>query len=464
MRLLLYIAFAAVLIAAIAPHDARRLLTKLWHAVPGQSRPSLPPRLAEPEPLRITIAGRTHLLRLDALQRFGATPREELCTESSDEGRANACGRVVAGFPPGDAALLQAAVVLEGAGKANPAERLARLRDANGLVLMGLRSGAFAGTPNLPAFAYGRVADQADNGRVHEIAAELAQASAGLCDEDDDDCRMVALQSAGRSLVAAGRWFNDARRLQAAAELLASTQATMRTPIAAADRFDLANDIGNAYSYASTFAAPEQRVPLIARAIAAYEAELPYAEAQAPSFDSGKLWQNLGAAYVDRGVLTGDRRDFERGLALYEKSLPLFDRTRNRSSWARSMSNMGAARGQLGLAAADLAIHEQGLREQRESIAAFEAGEERLDAAYGRYRLALGLSQMAQTADRLAGQVPAEEETRRAELSAVAARSRRDALAVLVEAAETFRRSGSRDYLARVERLTAEIRRSLPEE
>lgn len=473
MRVVLLVLAAIVLAALLKPDYATRLSRQVSYAFAGK-QPALPEApagqdtLAQAEPLRITINGRDHKIRLDALLRYGASPAESLCAgqpieaDGDGAGRSGSCGKGMAGIPQGDAALMEAAILLSEAGSRPLAEREDRLRDANGLILLGLRSGAFRNAPMIPAVVYERLADQAADGRLHDVAAELWLAMAAFCPDGNEACRSEKVRDAGKSLVAAGRWFNDAGRLRRAAELLEGLLGPGAPPLEPRERFSLRNDIGNAYSYASPFAQGEERLALMEWAIAAYEPELAYAEEHAPSFNSAKLWQNLGAAYVDRGVMTGDRRDLDRGIVLYEKSLQFFDRTRYRQSWARSKSNMGAVRSRMALAGNDLALHDTALRDHADSIAAFEEGKEQLDVAYSRYRLALSLSQKVQSIAALAKGLTAEQGERRGELDGLALESRKEALRQLDAAGEAFRRSGSQDYLARVERLSGEIRRALP--
>ncbi len=427
--------------------------------------------LEQSAPLRITFGGRERILRLDALQRYGATPEAVLCRPQNpaapDDWRRAACGEKIEQDDDetarrGDAAMLAAGDILRQAEKRRLAEREPLVRDANGFVMLALRSDAFETRPVPPVYVYENLADQSDDGRLHDIAAELWLVAAAFCPDDEQQCRTNNLRQAGRSLVNAGRWFNDTVRLRLAAERLKGLLREQGSGLDPDERFSLANDIGNAFSYASTFAPAGERLPLIDQAIAAYETELARADAKAPSFDSAKLWQNLGASYVDRGVVSNSKSDFEHGISFYEKSVPLFDRSRFRQSWARAKSNLGAARSQLALAENDLALHETALRDQQESIAAFEEGQEKLDADYGRYRLAKSLDAKARSADALARKLGDAEGERRADLEKTAKVSRDEALDLLGQAGAAFRRSGSRDYLARVERLSTEIRGATP--
>lgn len=489
MRILLLGLTAIVLAVLLMPERAMRLarLSSAWLAPSSQpARPvGLSPDTATinapaPVPLHVTVAGKTHDIRLDALLRYGASSAEALCAA----GHAKAAGQggpaggeepdqngwwmdIVcergsksAGFPRGDAALMQAAILMAQALGKPGQEQEALARDANGLILLGLRSGAFAAAPLLPAALYRDLAAQARDGRLHEIAGELWLATGMFCEPDAAACRTEADSKAGRELIDAGRWFNDPDRLKQAASLLEAALARGKDQIEPKERFNLQNRIGNAYSYASTFARPEERLALTQRALAALEPALPYADARAPSFSSAMLWQNLGASYVDRGQVTGDKGDFERGVAFYEKSLPLFDRANYRQSWARAKSNMGAARSRIAAAEHDLALHDAAMRDHGDSIAAFEEGHERLDAAYSRYRLAQALNGKATTAAALAARLSDGEAEQRVSLEATASASRAEALSELATAAAVFRQAGSKDYLARVERLTAEVERS----
>lgn len=449
------------------------LVSQLAHR-PFRSAETLPAGVQNLEqfgPLRILVGGREHVLRLDALLRYGATAENVLCRSQDDpapdEWRRVACGGKAEeedgeARPRGDAAMLEAATILRQAEKRPLAEREPLVRDANGFVLMALRSDAFETRPVPAVHVYEDLADQSDDGRLHDIASELWLVTAAFCPEGERQCRLYNLRQSGRSLVNAGRWFNDTARLRLAAERLRDVLREQGDSIDPDERFSLANDIGNAFSYASSFAPPGERLPLIDQAITAYEAELAQADAKAPSFDSGRLWQNLGASYVDRGVISNSKSDFERGIAFYEKSLPLFDRSRFRQSWARAKSNLGAARSRMALAENDLALHDAALRDQEESIAAFEEGHEKLDADYGRYRLAKSFDAKARSADALAKQLGNGEEGRRADLEKTAKLCRDEALSLLERAGEAFRRSGSQRYLAWVERLIVEIRGATP--
>ena len=462
-------AFLLVVTAAAVALLVSQLARRPFHS--AEALPAGMQNLEQPGPLRIRVGGRERMVQLDALLRYGATAENILCRPQDgttpDDWRRVACGGKAEqdddeAQSRGDAAMLQAATILRQAEKRPLAEREPLVRDANGFVLLALRGDAFETRPVPPVHVYEDLADQSDDGRLHDIASELWLVTAAFCPDGERQCRLYNLRQSGRSLVNAGRWCNDTARLRLAAERLRDVLREQGNDIDPDERFSLANDIGNAFSYASAFAPAGERLPLIDQATAAYEAELAQAEAKAPSFDSGRLWQNLGAAYVDRGAISNSKNDFERGIAFYEKSLPLFDRSRFRQAWARAKSNLGAARSRMASTENDLALHDAGLRDQEESIAAFEEGQEKLDADYGRYRLAKSLDAKARSADALAKQLGDGEEGRRADLEKTAKLCRDEALKLLERAGEAFRRSGSRGYLAWVERLTAEIRSTTP--
>lgn len=420
------------------------------------------PEQPAPEPLRVVVAGKESVIRLDALIRYGATSTEALCAPQPDAREALWRERLCRGEKPGDGelALMEASARLAQGLRQPPEQQAQLICDANGLILLGLTAGPLTSAPGLPNWLYDDLGDKARDGRIYEIAAELWLARSTFC-ETDKACKIEADENAGRALTNAGRWFNDTERLKRAAALLEGVMARGGDAIDAVDLFYLRNHIGNAYSYASTFAAPVDRLPLIERAVAAYEPALPHADANAPSFRSAMLWQNLGAAYVDRGQLTGDKRDFERGLVLYEKSLPLFDHKSYRQSWARAKSNMGEARSRIAAEGRELALHDAAIRDHDDSIKAFEEGNERLDAGFSRYRLAKALSRKAATADELVGRLADTEAERRSELEALARTCRNEALAELARAGEVMRQAGAKGYLALIENLTSEIRLSL---
>lgn len=455
----------------------------LLRAGTAVAAPEAPPAAAEPDPITIPIGDAVHVVRLDALQRFGATPLPEICggpreTETmqailltllcdAEQGRATENGR---GAPaPGEAALMVAADRLAALENLPAAEREPRLRAVNGLILAGLRRGGAVWQLEPLASRFSDLGEQARDGSLFAIAGELLLARTAFCAPADGRCRAEAETASADEFVQAGRWHNDVERLRRAGELAERAErgeGPEPRDLDAEGLFKARNAAGAAYSYAAAFAEPPERLPFMERSVAAYERALPSAEAQAPSFASARLWHNLGAAYVDRAALTRNLNDFERGVALYERAIPLFDPRDDRQALARARSNMGRARSRIATRKRDLAIHDRATADQRAAIRGYEAASETLDAAFARYRLAQDLFARAQTAESLARDLAAsragDAALKRDVLTRIAAESREQALARIARALPVLERAGADQYLAWTRELEAEIRAAEP--
>ena len=164
MRAFLLVVTAAA-VALLVSQLARR---------PFRSAEALPAgtqNLEQPGPLRIRIGGRERMVQLDALLRYGATAENILCRPQDgttpDDWRRVACGGKAEqdddeAQSRGDAAMLEAATILRQAEKRPLTERERLVRDANGFVLLALRSDAFETRPVPPVHVYEDLADQSD--------------------------------------------------------------------------------------------------------------------------------------------------------------------------------------------------------------------------------------------------------------------------------------------------------------
>ncbi|AWI88293.1 hypothetical protein C0214_08525 [Methylobacterium sp. DM1] len=470
-----------------SPPSLRRLRTGwpagalLW-AGAAVAAPEAPPTAAGPDPIRIPIGDAVHVVRLDTLQRFGATPLPEICEgppESetmqaflltlicdAEQGKTTENG---SGAPrPGEAALMLAAERLDALKDRPATEREAPLRAVNGLILAGLRRGE-GGLLESLASRFSDLGEEARDGTPFAIAGELLLARTAFCDAADWHCRAGAETASADEFVQAGRWHNDVDQLRRAGEMAERAERGEGPEPRQLDErglFKARNAAGAAYSYAAAFAEPAERRPFMERSVAAYERALPSAEAQAPSFASARLWHNLGAAYVDRAALTRNLNDFERGVALYERAIPLFDPRDDRRALARARSNMGRARSRIATRTRDLAIHDRAVADQRAAIKGYEAASETFDAAFARYRLAQDLFDRAKTADGLARDLAAsragDAALRRDVLIRIAVESREQALARIAHAVPVLERAGATQYLEWARELGAEIRAAEP--
>lgn len=427
--------------------------------------------LCGPPPVEGVFAFRdareAHEVRLPDMAAYGIADVARLC--QAPQGQVDADNPVLwrAACPPpgsdggtedlsrGDALLGLAHLRLLAAHGMAPEPLAAEMRVINGLVVAGFTAGSAVQRPAEFADRYGRVAEAAIDGRLFALASELWLADVAFCPPKDDTCHDDDIFFAAQSLVDAGRQLNDVERLRQAGQMAETLEASGR--LNAADLLETRNVAGRAYSDAAAFAEPNERKPFMDRSIAAFERALPQANATAPSFATTMIWHNLGAAYVDRGVLMKDAADFERGVAYYERSLPVFEARKDRAALARTRSNMARAMSRMARAHLDLAEHDRAIASERAAIAGYEEGQEAFNAGFAYYRLAQDLTDKAWTADRLAAALPPDQDGRRAELKAMAASGRTEALALLQRAKSVFVTAAARQNLDRAEELEAQI-------
>lgn len=433
------------------------LLASMWTHRPAHPAVDLQRPLArESSSLNVvatTMEGERHEFGVDAITAYGATPWEEVCPQDAVIEKYSWRSFICVEESAASAVLINGGLHIRLSESDGSEARERAIRDANAAILRLLRrpeqvrgedwSGLF--------YFYRSLAEKTKDLRLLDMAAEIARINAAMCDRRQfPSCPADALIGVGNAFVDTGRETNDLERLVRASELLKQAVDTLPDDHDETERANLIEDLGAAYNYAAHFAPEGQKVRWLNLVIEAGESNMPYAEANAPSFISARIWSNLGGAYGARGGDQSSAADFRRAVELYERALGYFRRDEDPQAFAATTQNLAAARSVIASEERSLARHDQVMIEFETSIATFEDEGLAYDAAYARLRMAGVLAARAKTAIEIKSARRADDPPE-SRLDEIARNSLAEALRVLDVAEPLLREAESASYLRRLD-------------